>query len=285
MRAHVPAGERQLDLGLIERKGHVDTDANLTARGENQKDKEVTFGARFSNVADSLGEAEKYIGSHLDKQESLRALAFAVVAEESSHLTITKQKMIAGELIDIDKARLIADWEVLARHYRGAKHQQILEAGVKQLRKLTPEETRHGVHEIRCALESTVNWSMETRTVNLHLELPALGKIALGKFHVNLKGPRVAVRKFLGRAVRLVTASCLWLAVAWGMVHWFAWTIFNEPFLVQHFEGTAKVALCFLLVPTTFLVWHFGETRAQNFSAKQINWYVLPLSWSCGLWS
>ena len=137
----------------------MDADSNLTARGENHKDKKVTFGARFSNVSESLGDAEKHLGSRMDKKEILEALASAVTAEEVTRLTITKQKMIVGEITDIDKERLISDWEVLARHYRGAKHQHILEAGLKQLSKLTPEETRLVVHEIRCAIEPTVNWS------------------------------------------------------------------------------------------------------------------------------
>ena len=253
------------------------------------------FGARFSNVSESLGEAEKYIASRMDKEEILRALTVAVIAEELTRLTITKQKMIAGEIADLDKERLISDWEVLARHYKGAKHQKILEEGVNQIRKVTPEETRLVIHEIRCAIEPTVNWAMEAKAVNLNLDIPILGKIVLGKFHLNMKGPRVAIRKFQGRVVRLVTEYSLWLAVALGMVHWIAWTIFNESFLVQNFEGMAKIVWLILLIPTTLLVWALWRDGGPGFlseanklarSAFRLGvWSLVAGGWSfCVVW-
>lgn len=273
----------------------MDADSNRTTLGENQKDNGATFGARFSNVSESLGDAEKYIGSRMDKKEILADLAFAVVAEELGRLTITKQKMIAGEITDVDKERLMSDWKVLARHYKGAKHQKILEAGVNQLRKLTPEETRHVIHEIRCAIEPTVNWAMEVKEVNLNLDIPILGKIGLGKFHLFLKGPRVAVRKFQGRVVRLVTEYSLWLAVVLGMVHWIAWTIFNESFLVQNFEGMAKILWLILLIPTTLLVWALWReggpgflseaNKLARFAIRLGVWFLVVAGWSfCVVW-
>ena len=260
----------------------MDTDSNRTARGENQKDNRATFGARFSNVSENLGDAEKYIESCTDKKEILEALTFAVIAEELARMTITKQKMIAGEIADVDKERLVSAWAILACHYKGAKHQKILEEGVNQLRKLTPEEAHLVIHEIRCAIEPMVNWAMEVKEVNLNLDIPILGKIGLGRFYLNLKGARVAIRKFQGSAVRLVTEYSLWLAVVLGMVHWIAWTIFNESFLVQNFEGIAKIVWPILLVPTTLLVWVLWRNGGPEFlrDANELARFAIRL----GVW-
>ncbi len=171
---------------------------------------------------------------------------------------------------------------MLSRHYVGGKHQTSLDKGIRQLEKLTKEEARHVIYEIRCAIETTINREMEEKTINIGLAIPVIGKIGLGSIRLNVRGTRLAVRKFQGRFVRLLVKNSLWLAVIAGTIHWISWTIFDEPFLASRFENLAKVIQFVLLLPITFGVLIITQSDILSFIGDKTNSLRKFIKWA--LW-
>ena len=236
-----------------------------------------------------LAEALKRIEGHPDRHKIVQALAAAAIAQELSRMTMTKVKMIAGQLSAVNPNTLITDWRVLSRHYAGGKHQKVLDDGAEALGKLELDEAQRVIHEIRCAIEPHVNRAMEEKTIRVGFNIPIIGPIAFARFHLNIRGPRVAVHKFQGRVIRLLIQYSLWLSVVLGTAHWISWTIFDVRYLVVNFEGWAKLAQFLLLISTTVIVWaifrgqtkRFSEQR-RYFSFKMLRlaaWLIVTAGW------
>ena len=170
-------------------------------------------------------------------------------------MAITRIKMDAGTRSAIDPERVRSDWQVLCRHYAGAKHARILDHGVAQLEKLNPEQAREVIFAIRRSMEPSLNWAMEEKVVKIGLALPVVGKLGIGNLQFNLRGTRVAMRSLGGRMLRLAVQGALWLAVASGTVHWISWTFFQAPYLASTFGSLAKLTQFLLLMSTTLVVW------------------------------
>lgn len=231
-------------------------------------DSQKFSGEDWANVAKGFEEVGKHIRNLDDKSDIVAGIAASVLAQEITRMVITKNKMTNEMKSDIDKDYLIAYWRVLAHHYRGAKHQEIFKNGLKQLEKLTSEETKNVIHDIRRSIQPTLNREMEEKVVKIGLDIPLLGKIGLGKLKWTVRGPRVSVRRFQVRLFRLFVESVVWLSVLLGTIHWFMWTIFKNPYLVQEFEGTMKFVQFVLLVPTTIIVWVLGRGDGPRFVHK-----------------
>ena len=140
----------------------------------------------------------------------------------------------------------------------------MFEKGLRQMEKLTSEETENVIHEIRRLVTPTLNREMEVKEIKIGFNLPIIGKIGLGKFEWSMQGPRVSIRKFQRRLLRSICGSLLWLSVMFGTAHWIMWTMFNNPYLVYEFEGMAKVAQFVLLLPTTIFLWVFGRDEGPQ---------------------
>ena len=138
-------------------------------RESNQEDYDRTdkISPDLDSILTELDKALEQISDRQDKHQIVRALTAAVIAQEMSRITVTKSKMVSGDLSSIDTQRLLSDWQVLSRHYAGAKHQDVLDAGIIQLRKLDLDDAQRVIHEIRCAVEPTVNWAIEEKTTRL----------------------------------------------------------------------------------------------------------------------
>ena len=187
-------------------------------RESNQEDYDTTekISPDLDSILTELDKALEQISDRQDKHQIVRALTAAVIAQEMSRITVTKSKMVSGDLSSIDTQRLLSDWQVLSRHYAGAKHQDVLDAGIIQLRKLDLDDAQRVIHEIRCAVEPTVNWAIEEKTMKLGIEIPFLKRTGLGHLHLNFIGPNITMRRFQARAIRIFVQYGLWLAVAFG---------------------------------------------------------------------
>ena len=155
-------------------------------------------------------------------------------------MTVTKAKMDAGIRSAIDAERLHSDWQVLCRHYAGGKHARILDHGVTQLAKLSPEQAHEVIYTIRRSIEPSLNWAMEEKVVTVNLGLPFVRKLRIANLRFSLRGTRVAMRSLGERLVRLGVQGILWLAVALGTAHWISWTFFDEPYLALTFGGNGN---------------------------------------------
>ena len=183
-------------------------------------------------------------------------------------MVVTRIKMDAGIRSAIDPECVRSDWQVLCRHYAGAKHARILDHGVAQLEKLSPEQAREVIFLIRCSMEPSLNWAMEEKTVKIGLALPVVGKLGIGNLYFNLRGTRVAMRSLGGRLIRLAVQGALWLAVATGTVHWISWAIFQEPYLASTFGSLAKLTQFLLLMSTTLVVWALARVRRDDSAVR-----------------
>ena len=152
----------------------------------------------LDDILSEFTNALKHIESYQDKNEIIRDLTAAVIVQEISRMTLAKTRMFAGELSDVNQGDLIIVWQVLSRHYAGGKYQASLDKGIRQLEKLTQEEARHVIYEIRCAVEPTINREMEEKTIKIKLDIPIIGKIGLGSFRFNVRGTRLAIEKISG---------------------------------------------------------------------------------------
>ncbi len=243
----------------------------------------------LDGITSEFDNALKHIEDHHDGHEIVRSIAAAIIAQEMSRMTVTKSRMIVGDLSSVDPKRLLSDWETLARHYAGAKHEKVLEEGVMQLRKLTPSVAQKVIHEIRNAVESTVNWAMEEKTMKVGFGIPFVKRTGLGNFSLNFIAPQIAMRRFQARVVRFFVQCGLWLAVAFGTFHWVSWTIFDEPYLMTNFEGATKLTEFLLLLSTSVVVWALCRFRFKDFLAapkrmlltvfKSAAWLILAAGW------
>ena len=211
-----------------------------------------------------LTEAQQYIPRD-DSSEIVSQLKASVAGQEMSRIIVTKSKMTVGLQSEIDRDQLMAYWRVLAHHYRGSKFQEIFERGVKQLQKLSPENSKIIVHMIRQSIESTLNREMEQKEINFGLNIPLIGKIGLGKLRLAARGPRISLRRLQMRLFRLVIEIVVGMSVLLGTLHWIAWTIFNEPYLAQTFTSTAKFVQLVLLLATTIIVWAITRDGGPQF--------------------
>ena len=245
--------------------------------------------ANLDDDVAGLQEALRQLAGHQDRDEILRAITAAVMIQELSRMTITQAKMIAGDPSSIDPERLLTDWKVLARHYAGAKHEKFLQNGLTQLEKLTPEQIRPVIHEIRCAIEPTLNWAMEETSMKFGVEIPYLKRTGLGQLRLRFDAPRLTIRRFQGRMIRFILQCGLFLAVAFGTLHWITWTVFNEPLLAVRFDGTAKLAEFLLLACTSLLVWVLCRFRIRDalvhplrlprVAVKAAGWLAIAAGW------
>ena len=225
------------------------------------------------------------IQSGVEKRDIIQALTAAIVAQELTRIAVTKSKMAIGQRSDVDKGQLVAYWRVLSNHYEGSKAGKAFVKGVEHLEKLSPEEATDVVCEIRRMVKPELDREMKETELKLHFDLPLLGKIGFGKFRLTARGPRVAIRKFRMRLLRWLFEGIIWASVLLGAVHWFAWMIFDRPYLAQQFVGIAKVVQFVLLALTTPLVWVLWRANSRSWPRTAIlcgGWSVLGIGW--GYW-
>ena len=202
-----------------------------------------------------------------DRQQIIKGIAGAICVQELTRMAVTRIKMDAGIRSAIDAETVRSDWQTLCRHYAGAKHAPVLDNGVTQLEKLSPEQAEEVIYTIRRSIEPSLNWAMEEQVLKIGLALPVVGRIGIGNLHFNLRGTRVAMRSLRGRLIRLAVQAVLWLAVAAGTVHWTTWTFFDEPYLATTFGGLAKLTQFTLLLSTTLLVWALARVQRDGSTA------------------
>ena len=123
---------------------------------------------RIEAILDSavleLNESRKQLDNCNDSTKILRDIMAAVVAQELTRMTISKNKMVAEDLDSIDPQRILSDWRVLARHYDGSLQATLLSGGIAQLERLSSEQIQPIIHEMRITIEPTINWAMEEKS-------------------------------------------------------------------------------------------------------------------------
>ena len=204
------------------------------------------------------GEMESCLPDHEDRDSILSGLVCAVVTEEMTRHTITKQPMIPGQASDVDKGAVISRWKCLAEHYRGSKSELHLREGVEQLDGLQSDVAVRAVHHIRRQLASGINWSMERTVMQPSLKIPG-GRFVLDGFQV--RGSRVALLKWRSRLLRFGAKALLWFAAISGMAHWILWVLFEQPYLLQRFPGVGKAVQLILIGCTTVFAWVLTKSR------------------------
>ena len=240
-----------------------------TARDNHQNDREIDpIISKLTGLVDDL---DGGLADSLDRPDSrqiIQGIAAAICVQELARMVVTKIKMDAGVRSAVDAERVRSDWQVLCRHYTGAKHARILDHGVTQLEKLSPEQAEEIIYTIRSSIEPSLNWAMEEKVVKIGLALPIVGHIGLGNLRFSLRGTRVAMQSLRGRLIRLAVQAVLWLAVAAGTVHWTSWTFFDEPHLASTFGSLAKLTQFTLLLSTTLVVWALARVRRDDSTAR-----------------
>lgn len=223
-----------------------------------------------------------------DRQQIINGIAGAICVQELTRMVVTKIKMDAGIRSAVDAETVRSDWQTLCRHYAGSKHAPILDNGVTQLEKLSPEQAAEIIYALRRSIEPDLNWAMEEQVVKIGIALPVVGKIGIGNLRFTLRGTRVAMRSLRARLIRLAAQAVLWLAVAAGTVHWTSWTFFDEPYLATAFGGLAKLTLFTLLTSTTLLVWVLARAQRDGSTAwrgpiprivRLIVWAIVLAGW------
>ena len=226
--------------------------------------------SRLTGFVDDLDSALADRLDRPDRQQIIKGIAGAICVQELTRMMVTKINMDAGIRSAIDAATVRSDWQTLCRHYAGSKYAAVLDNGVTQLEKLSPEQAEEIIYAIRRSIEPDLNWAMEEQVVKIGLALPVVGKIGIGNLRFNLRGTRVAMRSLRGRLIRRAVQAVLWLAVAAGTVHWTSWTFFDEPYLVTAFVGLAKLTQFALLMSTTLLVWVLVKARQDSFNGMAV---------------
>ena len=228
-------------------------------RGATEKETRNVLGPKGPEILEFLrDELAKCLPDDEDRDAILSGLVRAVVTEEVTRQTITKQPMIPGLASDVDKGALISQWKCLAEHYRGSKQEQPLREGAEQLEGLESDVVIRVIHDIRRQLAEEINWSMERTVIRPSLKIPG-GRFVLDGFQV--RGPRVALWKLRSRLLRLGVKGILWLAAISGIAHWILWVIFEQPYLLQHFPGVGKAVQFILISCTTLFAWGFTKSR------------------------
>ena len=247
----------------------MSTSTTRTNHDNQQTDEQVDpIISKLTNLVDDLDDA---LADSLDRSDSwqiIQGIAAAICIEELARMTVTRIKMDAGIRSAIDAERVRSDWQVLCRHYAGARHARILDHGVAQLEKLSPEQAQEVIYMIRRSIEPSLNWAMEEEVVKIGLTLPVIGRIGIGNLRFNLRGTRVAMQSLRGRLIRLAVQGVLWLAVAAGTVHWISWTFFDEPYLASTFGSLAQLTQFILLISTTLVVWALARVHRDDSTAR-----------------
>ena len=241
-----------------------------TARDTQPNDNDIDpVTSSLSSIVDDLdGELADSLDQP-DRRQIIQGIAAAICAQELARMVVTKVKMDAGARSDVDAERVRSDWQVLCRHYAGAKHSRILGQGVTQLEKLSPEQAEEVIYASRRSIEPDLNWAMEEKEVKIGLTLPVVGKIGIGNLRFNLRGTRVAIQSLRDRFLRLAVQVVLWSAVAAGTVHWTSWTFFDEPYLASTFGSLAKLVQFILLVSTTLVMWALVRVRRDDSATRR----------------
>lgn len=250
----------------IERKSRPTMSKPEPSRAS-QKAVRNALGPKGPEVMERLrDELESCLPDHEDRDSILPGLVCAVITEELTRNTITKQPMIPGLASDVDKTAVISHWKCLAEHYRGSKSDQHLREGVEQLERLNPDVASRVIHDIRRRLAPGINWSMERTVIQPGLKFPG-GRFVLDAFRV--RGPRVDLLRLRSRLLRLGARSILWVAATSGSAHWILWVIFEQPYLIQQFPGLGKAVQFTLIGCTTLLAWVFTKSRIARFRAGE----------------
>ena len=240
-----------------------------TTRDPQQDDEDIDpIISRLAGLVDDLDGALADSLDRPDRQQIIKGIAAAICVQEVTRMAVTKIKMDAGIRSAVDAETVRSDWQALCRHYAGAKHAPVLDNGVTQLEKLSPEQAEELIYTIRRSIEPSLNWAMEEQVVKIDLALPVVGRIGIGNLRFNLRGTRVAMRSLRGRLTRLAVQAFLWLAVTAGTVHWTSWTFFDEPYLASNFDGLAKLTQFTLLLSTTLVVWALSRVRRHASMAR-----------------
>ena len=241
-----------------------------TARGNQRNDKEIDpILSKLTGLVDDLDGALADSLNRHDSRQIIQGIAAAICVQELTRMVVTRVRMDAGIRSAVDPERVRSDWQVLCRHYAGAKHARILDHGVTQLEKLSPEQGEEVIYAVRRTIEPSLNWAMEEKVVKIGLALPVVGKLGIGNLRFNLRGTRVAMRSLRGRLLRLAVQGVLWLAVAAGTVHWMSWTFFDEPYLASTFDGWAQLTQFILLMSTTLVVWALARAPRDDSTARR----------------
>ena len=234
-------------------------------RGATEKEARNVLGPKGPEILEFLrDELAKCLPDDEDRDAMLSGLVRAVVAEEMTRQTVTKQPMIPGLASDVDQGTLISRWKCLAEHYRGSKQEQALREGAEQLEGLESDVAIRVIHDIRRQLAEGINWSMERTVIRPSLKIP-FGRFVLDGFQV--RGPRVALWKLRSRLLRLGAKGILWLAAISGIAHWILWVIFEQPYLLQQFPGMGKAVQFILISCTTLFAWVLAKSRRARHRA------------------
>lgn len=248
----------------------MSTPTTGTTRGNQRNDEGIDpILSKLTGLIDDLDDGlAGSLGRH-DSRQIIQGIAAAICVQELTRMVVTRVRMDAGIRSAVDPERVRSDWQVLCRHYAGTKHARILDHGVTQLEKLSPEQAEEVIYVIRRSIEPSLNWAMEEKVVKIGLALPVVGKLGIGNLRFNLRGTRVAMQSLRGRLLRLAVQGVLWLAVAAGTVHWMSWTFFDEPYLVSTFGSLAKLTQFILLMSTTLVVWALARAPRDDSTARR----------------
>ena len=246
------------------------TTTTRTNHRKQQNDKQIDpIIAKLTGLVDDLDDALVDSLGRPDSRQVIQGIASAICVQELTRMMVTKIKMDAGIRSAVDSERVRCDWQALCRHYAGTKHARILDHGVTQLEKLSPEHAQEVIYTIRQSIAPSLNWAMEEKVVKIGLALPVVGKLGMGNLYFSLRGTRVAMRTLTGRLIRLSVQGVLWLAVAAGTVHWTSWTFFDEPYLASTFGSVANLVQFVLLISTTLVVWAFAKVRREDSAPRR----------------
>ena len=181
-----------------------------TARDNQRNDKDIDpILSKLTGLVDDLDGA---LADSLDRHDSrqiIQGIAAAICVQELTRMVVTKVRMDAGIRSAVDSERVRSDWQVLCRHYAGAKHARVLDHGVTQLEKLSPDQAGEVIYAIRRSIEPSLNWAMEEKVVKIGLALPVVGKLGIGNLHFNLRGTRVAIQSLRGRLLTRRMWRCM----------------------------------------------------------------------------
>ena len=233
-----------------------------------------------------LNGAHALINTHEDADKILGGLVAAIVSQEMTVMAIEDRSMVVGDSSSIAKDQLIRDWRALTRHYVNTKYEAVFDNGANQLSKLTEEEARQVILQIRQFAEPLVNEVMGHTESSIKLEIPLLGPIKL-RLLGWVKGPRAGLRRFQGRVIRVLIQGSLWLSVAFWAIHWASWTLFDAPYLADNYELLANITRFLLLGSTTFIVWVLLRAPRPRRGARRIlggvlasgAWLIIGAGW------
>lgn len=240
------------------------------------------------SLVGELKGAHALISSYEDADKILGGLVAAIVSQELTVMAIENRSMVVGDSSSIVKDQLIRDWRALTRHYARTKYEAVFDNGVDQLSKLTEEEARQVILQIRQFVEPLVDQEMGHTESSIKLEIPLWSPIKF-RFLGWLKGPRAGLRRFQGHVIRVLIQGSLWLSVGFWAIHWASWTLFDAPYLADNYKQLADITRFLLLGSSTLMVWVLlrGAKRKPRHGAKRIlegvlasaAWLIIGAGW------